>query len=62
MWICCNASDKQKIDVDDKQRPGSQSLSTADDNSCCAAALVRDESGVNVLKPSGYFVNDQVSH
>jgi len=60
--IYCSASDCGGIDVDHKQRPRSQSLSNADDMVCCADAVITAESCINVLKPSGYFVNHQVFH
>jgi hypothetical protein len=62
LWIYCSASDCGGMDVDHKQRPGSQRLPNADDMMCCADAVITAESCISVLKPSGYFVKHQVFH
>lgn len=62
MWIYCCVSDCGRTDFDDKQRPGSQSLSNMDDIVCRADAVITEESYIDVLKPSSYFVKHQVYH
>jgi len=62
LWIYCSASDCGRTDPDDKQRTGSQSLSSADDTVYRADTVITEESSINVLKPSGYFVNHWVYH
>jgi len=62
VWIYCSASDCGGIDVDDKQRPGSQSLSNVDDMVYRADAVITEKTCINVLKLSGYFVKNQVYH